>query len=229
MAPMPPASVMVVEDEENVRYVTSAALRLAGFGVDEQENGRLALRELLHATRAIDLVVLDIMLPDLDGLELCRRLREEKIGVPIVFLTARDETEDRIHGLILGGDDYLTKPFSVEELVARVKAVLRRAGKEDPAKVLRSGDVKLDEDSHVVQVAGKAVALSPTEYSLLRVLLRNKGRALTRAQILDYVWSYDFSGEPSVVEQFVSSLRRKVDPRGSLITTVRGYGYRLED
>jgi two-component system OmpR family response regulator len=228
MVAMPPASVMVVEDEENVRYVTSAALRLAGFGVAEQENGRLALRELLQASPEFDLVVLDVMLPDLDGLEVCRRLREEKVDVPIVFLTARDERADRIHGLTLGGDDYLTKPFSVEELVARVRAVLRRAGKEDPAKVLRSGLVELDEDSHVVRLAAEPVALSPTEYSLLRVLLRNKGRAMTRAQILDYVWSYDFAGEPSVVEQFVSSLRRKVDPTGSLITTVRGYGYRLE-
>jgi len=226
---MPPANVMVVEDQENVRYVTSAALRLAGFGVDEQENGRLALRELLQATPEFDLVVLDIMLPDLDGLELCRRLREEKIGVPIVFLTARDEPGDRIHGLTLGGDDYLTKPFSVEELVARVKAVLRRAGKQEPAKLLRSGDVELDEDSHSVRVVGKPVALSPTEYSLLRVLLRNKGRAMTRAQILDYVWTYDFAGELTVVEQFVSSLRKKVDPGGTLITTIRGYGYRLED
>jgi len=129
----------------------------------------------------------------------------------------------------LGGDDYLSKPFSVAELVARVKAVLRRAGKEEPAKLLVSGDVELDEDSHIVRLAGQSVALSPTEYSLLRVLLRNKGRAMTRAQILDYVWDHDFAGERSVVEQFVSSLRKKMDPTGSLITTIRGYGYRLED
>ena len=226
---MPPASVLVVEDEENVRYVTSASLRLAGFRVDEQENGRLALRELLQSIPQFDLVVLDILLPDLDGLELCRRLREERIAVPILFLTARDEPGDRIHGLTLGGDDYVTKPFSVEELVARVRAVLRRAGKGEHAKVLRSGHVELDEDSHSVLVAGQPVSLSPTEYSLLRVFLRNKRRAMTRAQILDYVWNYDFAGEPTVVEQFVSSLRRKVDPEGSLITTVRGYGYRLEE
>jgi len=226
---MAPTSVMVVEDEENVRYVTSAALRSAGFEVDEQENGQRALRELLRVTPQFDLVVLDIMLPDLDGLELCRRLREERIGVPVVFLTAWDEPADRVRGLTLGGDDYLSKPFSVAELVARVKAVLRRAGKEEPAKLLASGDVELDEDSHIVRLAGQSVALSPTEYSLLRVLLRNKGRAMTRAQILDYVWDHDFAGERSVVEQFVSSLRKKMDPTGSLITTIRGYGYRLED
>ena len=176
-----------------------------------------------------DLVVLDILLPELDGLELCKRLREENVNVPVVFLTARDESNDRIRGLTIGGDDYLTKPFSVEELVARVKAVLRRVGKEEGATVLSAGNVVLHEDSHVVQVAGKPIPLSPTEYSLLRALLRNKGRAMTRGQILDYVWDYDFAGEPTVVEQFISSLRRKADPDGTLITTIRGYGYRLED
>jgi two-component system OmpR family response regulator len=222
-------NVMVVEDEENVRYVTSAALRSAGFAVKEQENGRLALQELLQKSPPFDLAVLDIMLPSIDGLELCRRLRVENVHVPVVFLTARDEPDDRIRGLTLGGDDYLSKPFSVDELVARVKAVLRRAGRDESTTVLSAGDVVLCEDSHQVQLAGEPVALSGTEYNLLRALLRNKGRAMTRSQILDYVWDYDFAGEPTVVEQFISSLRRKVDPAGSLITTIRGYGYRLED
>lgn len=221
-------NLLVVEDEENVRYVTSAALRSAGFMVKEQSNGRLALHELLQKSPSFDLAVLDIMLPDLDGLELCRRLRAEKVHVPVVFLTARDHSDDRIRGLTLGGDDYLSKPFSVDELVARVKAVLRRVGRDETANTLSAGDVVLHEDSHEAQLLGEPVALSRTEYSLLRALLRNKGRAMTRSQILDYVWDYGFAGEPTVVEQFISSLRKKVDPSGSLITTIRGYGYRLE-
>jgi two-component system OmpR family response regulator len=173
-----------------------------------------------------------VMLPDLDGFEVCRRMRADGIDVPVVFLTARDATADRLRGLTIGGDDYLTKPFSIEELVARVQVILRRVGKARRTKVLTAGDVELDDDAHVVRKAGVEVALSPTEYKLLRFLMRNPGRALSRSQILDHVWDYDFDGESTVVETFVSSLRRKVDRSGrngtKLIHTVRGLGYRLE-
>ena len=224
---MADARVLVVEDEENVRYVTAAALRLAGYVVTELNNGRDALRILTEHGAVCDLIVLDVMLPDVDGFEICRRLRADGIEVPIVFLTARDATGDRLRGLTIGGDDYLTKPFSVEELVARVKVILRRAGKNGRAQILAAGKLELDDDAHVARLAGDDVALSPTEYKLLRFLMRNKGRALTRAQILDHVWDYDFDGESTVLETFVSSLRKKVDPDGALIRTVRGVGYRL--
>jgi two-component system OmpR family response regulator len=169
------------------------------------------------------------MLPDLDGFEVCKRMRSERLETPVVFLTARDATEDRIRGLTIGGDDYLTKPFSVEELVARVRVVLRRVGKTPHRDPVRVADLELDDDAHIVTKAGDVIALSPTEYKLLRFLMRNAGRALSRAQILDHVWDYDFDGEATVVETFVSQLRRKIDdeePR--LIHTVRGFGYRLE-
>jgi two-component system OmpR family response regulator len=224
--------VLVVEDEENVRFVTVAALRQGDFEVQEAAEGREALRIVADPALAPDLVVLDVMLPDLDGFEVCRRMRADGIDVPVVFLTARDATVDRLRGLTIGGDDYLTKPFSIEELVARVQVILRRVGKARRARLLTAGDVELDDDAHVVRKAGVEVALSPTEYKLLRFLLRNPGRALSRAQILDHVWDYDFDGESTVVETFVSSLRRKVDrggPNGTkLIHTVRGLGYRLQ-
>jgi two-component system OmpR family response regulator len=223
--------VLVVEDEENVRFVTVAALRQGEFEVQETGEGREALRIVADPAVAPDLVVLDVLLPDLDGFEVCRRMRADGIDTPVVFLTARDATPDRLRGLTIGGDDYLTKPFSIEELVARVQVILRRVGKERRARVLTAGDVELDDDAHVVRKGGLEVALSPTEYKLLRFLLRNPGRALSRAQILDHVWDYDFAGESSVVETFVSSLRRKVDgggPGPKLIHTVRGLGYRLQ-
>jgi two-component system, OmpR family, response regulator len=225
--------VLVVEDEENVRFVTVAALRQGDFEVHETDTGREALRIVADPALTPDLVVLDVMLPDLDGFEVCRRMRSDGIDVPVVFLTARDATADRLRGLTIGGDDYLTKPFSIEELVARVQVILRRVGKARRTKVLTAGDVELDDDAHVVRKAGIEVALSPTEYKLLRFLMRNPGRALSRAQILDHVWNYDFDGESTVVETFVSSLRRKVDRGGAngtrLIHTVRGLGYRLQD
>jgi two-component system, OmpR family, response regulator len=224
--------VLVVEDEENVRYVTVAALRQGDFEVHETSAGRDALRIVADPAQIPDLVVLDVMLPDLDGFEVCRRMRADGIDIPVVFLTARDATADRLRGLTIGGDDYLTKPFSIEELVARVQVILRRVGKARRTRVLTAGDVELDDDAHVVRKAGVEVALSPTEYKLLRFLMRNTGRALSRAQILDHVWDYDFDGESTVVETFVSSLRRKIDRGGrngtKLIHTVRGLGYRLE-
>jgi two-component system OmpR family response regulator len=223
--------VLVVEDEENVRFVTVAALRQGDYEVHETAAGREALRIVAAPAVAPDLVVLDVMLPDLDGFEVCRRMRADGIDVPVVFLTARDATADRLRGLTIGGDDYLTKPFSIEELVARVQVILRRVGKARRKKVLTAGDIEVDDDAHIVRKAGVEVPLSPTEYKLLRFLMRNPGRALSRAQILDHVWDYDFDGESTVVETFVSSLRRKVD-RGTngtkLIHTVRGLGYRLE-
>ena len=175
-----------------------------------------------------DLIVLDVMLPDLDGFEVCRRLRSDGVRVPVLFLTARDGMEDKVRGLTLGGDDYVTKPFSLEEVVARVRAILRRASGETPTSVLRFADLEMDEDAHVVRRAGTAVDLSPTEYKLLRYLLVNSGRVVTRAQILDHVWEYDFGGEATVVETYVSYLRKKLDPLGEpLIKTVRGVGYAL--
>jgi len=221
--------VLVVEDEANVRFVVVAALRFGSYEVTEAANGRDALRLLADPSAAPDLVVLDVMLPDLDGFEVCSRMRAEGIEVPVVFLTARDSTEDRVRGLTIGGDDYLTKPFSVEELVARVQAVLRRIGKGRQPQVLSAGDIELNDDAHIVCKDGVPIALSPTEYKLLRFLMRNAGRALSRAQILDHVWDYDFEGESTVVETFMSSLRRKVEGDGPrLIHTVRGLGYRLQ-
>jgi two-component system, OmpR family, response regulator len=223
------ARVLVVEDDDNVRFVTVAALRLGLFDVDEVRSGRDGLRRLTDPARLPDIVVLDVGLPDLDGFEVCRRMRSDGIDVPIVFLTARDAAEDRLRGLTIGGDDYLTKPFSVEELVARVQVILRRVGKAHRSKVLTAGDVELDDDARVVRKAGVAVALSPTEYKLLRFLMRNAGKALSRAQILDHVWDYDFDGESTVVETFVSSLRKKIEsPQRRLVHTVRGVGYRLD-
>ena len=204
-----------------------AALRHHGFEVSSAESGRAALAAAT-ATRP-DLIVLDVMLPDLDGFEVCRRLRSDGIRTPILFLTARDAIEDKVRGLTLGGDDYLVKPFSLEELVARAQALLRRSGlwREDTS-VLRCADLELDDDAHRVSRAGQEVSLSLTEYNLLRFLLVNKGRVVSKAQILDHVWQYDFGGDGGVVETYIGYVRRKVDnvePR--LIHTVRGVGYTM--
>jgi len=205
-----------------------AALRHMGFDVHPVASGREAL-EAVPKVRP-DLIVLDVMLPDLDGFEVCRRLRNDGSRVPVLFLTARDATEDKVRGLTLGGDDYLVKPFSLEELVARAQAVLRRSGLAQADTVLRLADLELDDDAHRVQRAGVEVALSPTEYNLLRFLLVNQGRVMSKAQILDHVWQYDFGGDGGVVETYIGYLRRKVDnvePR--LIHTIRGVGYTLRE
>jgi two-component system, OmpR family, response regulator len=219
--------LLLVDDEDNLRSMLDAALRHNGFEVSSVANGRDALAAV--ASDSPDLVVLDVMLPDLDGFEVCRRLRADGHRAPVLFLTARDATEDKVRGLTLGGDDYLVKPFSLEELVARVQAVLRRAGlTAEDHSVLRCGDLELDDDAHRVSRGGVDVALSPTEYKLLRYLLINQGRALSKAQILDHVWQYDFGGDGGVVETYIGYLRRKVDtvePR--LIHTIRGVGYTL--
>jgi two-component system OmpR family response regulator len=226
---VPTPQILVVEDEENIAFVVVAALRLAGFDVVEARSGREGLR-MTAENGAADLIVLDVMLPDLDGFEVCRRLRAERIDTPVVFLTARDRTEDRIRGLTIGGDDYLVKPFSVEELLARVRVVLRRSGKSVESPVATCADLALDDESHRVTRQDRVVNLSPTEYKLLRFLMHNKGRVMSREQILDHVWDYSFDGESTVVETFVSSLRKKVEAEGrQLIKTVRGVGYRIDD
>jgi two-component system OmpR family response regulator len=220
------AEILLVEDEPNLSFLVSAALRVAGFSVVEVATGQEALTKA--AQGLVDLLLLDAMLPDIDGFEICRRLRASGSELPVVFLTARDATDDRVRGLTIGGDDYLTKPFSVEEMIARVQAVLRRSGKSSEAEKHRCADLTLDDSSHLVTRAGVVVDLSPTEYKLLRFLLRHTGKVLTKGQILDHVWDYDFVGESTVVETYVSTLRKKLDlghPR--LIQTVRGIGYRM--
>jgi two-component system OmpR family response regulator len=224
---MPGERLLIVDDEENLRSMLAAALRHHGFEVATVANGRDALAAI--ADNAPDLVVLDVMLPDLDGFEVCRRLRADGDRTPVLFLTARDATEDLVRGLTLGGDDYVQKPFSLEELVARASAVLRRTGHaRDDRTVLTCGDLTMDDDAHQVTRDGVEVSLSPTEYNLLRYLLLNQGRVLSKAQILDHVWQYDFGGDGGVVETYIGYLRRKLDtdePR--LITTIRGVGYTL--
>ncbi|WP_433324133.1 response regulator transcription factor [Spirillospora sp. CA-294931] len=219
--------ILVVDDEPNIRDLLVQALRLVGFEVRAAARGLEAIAAAGTAPPA--LVILDVMLPDLDGLEVARRLRASGLDAPVVFLTARDTVEDRIAGLTAGGDDYVTKPFSLEELVLRVRAVLRRT---QPAPeldaVLRYADLELDEDTHAVRRGGRPVELSPTEFKLLRYLMENAGRVLTKAQILDRVWAYDFAGDGRIVETYVYYLRKKIDSMGEpLIHTLRGVGYSL--
>jgi two-component system, OmpR family, response regulator len=218
--------LLLVDDEDNLRSMLQAALRHMGFDVHPVATGREAL-DAVHTVRP-DLIVLDVMLPDLDGFEVCRRLRNDRVHAPIVFLTAKDASEDAVRGLTLGGDDYVVKPFSLEELVARINAVLRRVGAARPGAVLSCADLELDDDAHQVRRAGAEVQLSPTEYNLLRYLLMNQGRVLSKAQILDHVWQYDFGGDGGVVETYIGYLRRKLDSESTkLIHTIRGVGYTL--
>ncbi|MGH3303558.1 MAG: response regulator transcription factor [Streptosporangiaceae bacterium] len=225
--------VLVVDDEPNIRELVQVALRFHGCSVTTAGTGRAALRQA-DAARP-DLIVLDVMLPDLDGFEVCRRLRAAGNEVPVIFLTARDTSSDTVTGLALGGDDYVTKPFSVEALVARVRAVLRRASRsatEDQADragvPLRVADLELDENRWTVHRAGVPVELSPTEFRLLAYLMRHEGLVLTRAQLLENVWGWDYSGVSQIVETYMSYLRRKLDPLGPpLIHTQRGVGYSL--
>jgi two-component system, OmpR family, response regulator len=221
------ARILVVDDDDSIRELLGMALRHVGFEV-ELAGACLDARNMIERNTP-DLMVLDVMLPDGDGIDFCKRLRAGGLRSSVLFLTARDTTEDKVRGLTVGGDDYLTKPFSLEELVARIRAILRRAGVEDgDARSISYADVQLDEDSHEVRRAGSLVALSPTEFKLLRFLMVNAGRVVSKAQILDHVWEYDFDGESSIVETYVSYLRKKLDPLGPpLIQTVRGIGYRL--
>jgi len=225
---MPGERLLLVDDEDNLRTMLEAALLHVGFDVVVAANGRDAIE--LAKSAAPDLILLDVMMPDLDGFEVCRRLRSEYVRSPVIFLTARDAVDDKVRGLTLGGDDYLVKPFSLEELVARVEAVLRRSGATQAGSIMRCADLVMDDDAHRVTRGGVEVALSPTEYNLLRFLLVNQGRVLSKAQILDHVWQYDFGGDGGVVETYIGYLRKKLDrsdPR--LIRTLRGVGYTLRE
>jgi two-component system OmpR family response regulator len=224
-----PLRVLVVDDEVNIAELVSMALRYEGWEVRAAHTGSKAV------TAAKDLkpdaVVLDMMLPDFDGLEVLRRMRATQPDLPVVFLTARDAVEDRIAGLTAGGDDYVTKPFSLEELVARLRALMRRAGARQAvtSSVLNVGDLELDEDSHEVRRGGQEIMLTATEFELLRFLMRNPRRVLSKAQILDRVWNYDFGGQANVVELYISYLRKKIDAgHEPMIHTMRGAGYVLK-
>jgi two-component system, OmpR family, response regulator len=218
--------VLVVDDESNITDLVSMALRYEGFEVETAATGRDAIR-MVERFRP-ELVILDVMLPDVDGFAVTERLKSARVKVPILFLTARDAVEDKVRGLTLGGDDYVTKPFSLEELVARVRVLLRRAGAEEESGRLVFADLELDDDTHEVRRAGESVDLTATEFRLLRYLMQNAPRVLSKAQILDHVWNYDFGGDANIVETYVSYIRRKLDAFGPpLIQTVRGVGYRL--
>ena len=219
--------VLVVDDEPNIVDVISMALRFEGFEVDSAATGAAAIAAV--AAQRPQLLLLDVMLPDIDGFEVARRLASARTDVPIIFLTARDSTEDVVHGLTLGGDDYVTKPFSLEELVARIRTILRRSGlAEETSSKLTFGDLELDEDTHEVMRGGREIELTATEFRLLRYLMLNPRRVLTRSQLLDHVWNYDFGGDARVLETYISYLRKKIDVDAPpLIHTVRGVGYAL--
>jgi two-component system OmpR family response regulator len=228
--PARPARVLVVDDEPNISALLSATLRLVEFDVRVADSGHRALVAIEEFEP--DLIVLDVMLPDVDGFDIARRLRATGHRMPVLFLTARDAVEDRISGLSAGADDYVTKPFSLEEVVLRIRAILRRTQPELEAPadsgVLRYADLELDEDAHEVRRAGRLIDLSPTEFNLLRYLMINAGRVVSKAQILDRVWKYDFGGDGRIVESYVYYLRRKIDKTDPpLIHTVRGVGYAL--
>jgi two-component system OmpR family response regulator len=226
-APAELVRVLVVDDEPNIVDVISMALRFEGFAVESAGTGAGAIAAVAESKPAV--IVLDVMLPDFDGFEVARRLAAARTGVPIIFLTARDATEDVVHGLTLGGDDYVTKPFSLEELVARIRTILRRSGLSEPeSSKLVFADLEIDEDTREVSRGKRAIELTATEFRLLRYLMLNPRRVLTRAQLLDHVWQYDFGGDARVLETYISYLRKKVDvePPG-LIHTVRGVGYSL--
>jgi two-component system, OmpR family, response regulator len=224
-----PLRVLVVDDEANIAELLRMALRYEGWDVEVALTGSQAVSTARK--QAPDAVVLDMMLPDFDGMEVLRRLRSEQPDVPVLFLTARDAVEDRVAGLTAGGDDYVTKPFSLEEVVARLRALMRRAGAQQTAEhsVLAVGDLLLDEDSHEVARGGTPINLTATEFELLRYLMRNPKRVLSKAQILDRVWNYDFGGQANVVELYISYLRKKIDAgREPMIHTMRGAGYVLK-
>ena len=227
------AHLLVVDDEPNIRDLLASSLRFAGFEVTTAADGNGALHGVDEAEP--DLIVLDVMLPDMDGFTVARRLRERDITTPILFLTARDDMADKVQGLTVGGDDYVTKPFGLEEVVARIRAILRRTmGSEEDDALLRVGDLVIDEDAHEVTRAGVPIDLSPTEFKLLRYLVINAGRVVSKMQILDHVWEYDWDGEVAIVESYISYLRRKLAVEGAsgeLIHTKRGVGYilRAED
>ena len=221
--------ILTVDDETSLTELLSMAMRYEGWEVHTAASGLAAVRTARDVRP--DAIVLDMMLPDFDGLEVMRRVRTDQPDVPVIFLTAKDALDDRIGGLTAGGDDYVTKPFSLEELIARLRALLRRSGatmaRSDSQLVV--GDLTLDEDSHEVTRGGEPIALTATEFELLRYLMRNPRRVLSKAQILDRVWNYDFGGQANVVELYISYLRKKIDAnRSPMIHTMRGAGYVLK-
>ncbi|MEO6957951.1 MAG: response regulator transcription factor [Antricoccus sp.] len=224
-----PPRVLVVDDENTLSELIAMALRYEGWHVATAATGTAAVKSARDFKP--DAVVLDVMLPDFDGLEVLRRMRANDARIPVLFLTARDAVEDRIAGLTAGGDDYVTKPFSLEEVVARLRSLLRRStmATEDGDSMLTVGDLTLDEDSHEVRRGGDEINLTATEYELLRFMMRNRKRVLSKAQILDRVWNYDFGGQANVVELYISYLRKKIDAgREPMIHTMRGAGYVLK-
>ena len=224
--PVAACRILVVEDEPAINDIVATALRYQGHSVTQIDDGWSGLTEALRSPH--DLVVLDVMLPGLDGFEICRRMREAGRLEPVLFLTARAETEDRVKGFVTGGDDYLTKPFSVDELVLRVAAILRRSGTATTGELIAYDELTLDPASHEVRRAGRLIELSPTEYRLLHYLLVNATTVVSKAQILVNVWDDDFDGSENVVELYISYLRRKIDDGNSpLIHTRRGVGYVL--
>ncbi len=218
--------VLIVEDTESVRELLTKQLKFAGFEVGAVANGTDAV--LVAEKSKPDIIVLDVMLPDHDGFTVVKKLRSMNLDVPVLFLSAKDEPENKVMGLTVGGDDYMTKPFSIDELTARIHAILRRSQKDDvEASMLEVGEISIDQDAHEVFVNGTPIDLSPTEYKLLRFLMNNANRVMSKAQILDHVWEYDFNGEMGIVESYVSYLRKKIDPlsKNELIQTKRGVGY----
>ncbi|MEY3855848.1 MAG: hypothetical protein RJA45_318 [Actinomycetota bacterium] len=223
---MEPIKILVVDDEPNIRDLLASGLRFAGFSVLAVGNGNDAVVAAEKGNP--DLILLDVMLPDMSGFSVTKKLRSMNILAPVLFLTARDEVEDKITGLTVGGDDYMTKPFSLDEIIARINAILRRTKASTAQKsVIEVGEVRIDEDAHEVFVNDTPVELSPTEYQLLRFLMENANRVLSKSQILDHVWEYDFNGEMGIVESYVSYLRKKLDPLTSepVLVTKRGHGY----
>ena len=229
MEPTRSQRILVVDDEPSIIDAVATSLRYEGFEVTQAINGRQALSSAQEDPP--DLIVLDVMLPDLDGLEVTRRLREDGIRVPVLFLTARDAVEDKVAGLTVGGDDYVTKPFALAEVVARVHAILRRLGVEDPdTGILRFADIEMDENAHQVIRNGQEIPLTATEFNLLRFFMLNPRHVLSKSQILDHVWHYDFGGDGNVVETYVSYLRKKLEVAGPpVIHTVRLVGYALRE
>lgn len=223
---MEPIKILVVDDEPNIRDLLASGLRFAGFSVLAVGNGNDAVVAAEKGNP--DLILLDVMLPDMSGFSVTKKLRSMDIMAPVLFLTARDEVEDKITGLTVGGDDYMTKPFSLDEIIARINAILRRTKATSVEKsIIEVGEVRIDEDAHEVFVNETPVELSPTEYQLLRFLMENANRVLSKSQILDHVWEYDFNGEMGIVESYVSYLRKKLDPLTSepVLVTKRGHGY----
>ncbi|MBF9314461.1 response regulator [Bifidobacteriaceae bacterium NR002] len=234
------ASIVVVDDEPSIRELLVASLHFAGFEVETAASGSEAV-EVIERVKP-DLIVMDVMLPDIDGFTVTRRIRQNGIKVPVLFLTARDDTQDKIMGLTVGGDDYVTKPFSLEEVVARIRAILRRTQEPDEeTPIVRVADLEINEDSHDVTRSGVSIELSPTEYKLLHYLMDNEGRVLSKSQILNHVWQYDWGGDAAIVESYISYLRKKIDgieitddsgkPQKvvPLIETKRGIGYMIRE